>query len=108
MTEYQPHWAYRVLIDNDVAIVAAGGEGINLKDIHSNLPPYPKPVIELDTLAIDRKTGDAIKGYVTLYVSHPDKPPARGTCHEQTADDPGAIWPRGMKGNDAVPSKKPN
>jgi hypothetical protein len=76
-SEYVPRVIYDVLLNDQRAIVAVQVIG----------PGYSKAVplnIQTDTLAIDRATGDAIKGYVSVYDTR-HAAPVHGTCRSEPA-----------------------
>jgi hypothetical protein len=80
-------WVYHVLINNDLAIVATAGEGI--ENLHAS--NFHGPVILSETVAINRKTGEAVSGAVTLYGSNT---PSHGTCKTQpSVSNPAAGTP---------------
>lgn len=95
----QPYRRYTVLIDNDLSIVGSGATGMN--SIPEGPAPLRKPMIGAVTFAIDKKTGDAIRGGVGIFGTY--APPVHGTCHQQASREQGAIWPNG---SDAVPPSR--
>ena len=56
---------YQVAADNDLAIVAVSAETFDTKDVRLTLPS--RYVIQTNIFAINRKTGEAVKGFVSLY-----------------------------------------
>jgi hypothetical protein len=74
LTEYGLGWTYHILIDDDIAIVATSGEGGK----SSGIAGVSHPLIQTNTVAINRKTGDAVKGAIVLY--GPIETPIHGTC----------------------------
>ncbi|HEV2562625.1 MAG TPA: hypothetical protein VGT78_10830 [Rhizomicrobium sp.] len=75
LVEIEPRLPYHILINNDLAVVAALGEGITREDVG---PSAASPIVGAETLAFNRKTGEAIRGFVSLYGG--SKAPIRGTC----------------------------
>jgi hypothetical protein len=84
---------YDVLYDNDVGIVAAWGSAAPA--MIPGLPENHSPSIGVEAFAIDRKSGKAVKGFTKLFGPPPSA--EHGTCHLQTAGEPGALWPPGFQ-----------
>ena len=70
---------YNVLIDDETAIIGVGATALYGDDLGRGLP---RKMIGTTTLAINRKTGDAIKGSVLLYGKN--RPADHGSCHLET------------------------
>jgi hypothetical protein len=88
-----PYRSYKVLYSNDVGIIAASGSAISSD--FPGLPKGTKTEVWVDSFAIYKGDGDAIRG-ITAVLSGP-RPPEHGKCHKQTEDEAGALWPRGFK-----------
>jgi hypothetical protein len=70
---FEPGFPLDVQIDNESAIVAVHGSGGLI------VPELSKDqIIEADAIALDRKTGSAVRGYVSVYGK--DELPEHGTC----------------------------
>jgi hypothetical protein len=92
-----PHEGFTVLTDTDLTIVAVNGVALGPEDV-APTPSHPNPTIGSETLAINRKTGDAVKGAVVLY-DFSNKPFLHGTCRQQMPQDRDAVWPEGFNSN---------
>jgi hypothetical protein len=92
----EPYVFYAFVSSTDLAIIAMNGTAVDV-DLFAPTPANPSPVIGSDTLAINRKTGEAIKGYVSLYDSNTKHPSWRGRCWQQKTEDDNAVWPPGYK-----------
>ena len=92
-----PPIIYTVQVDTDLAIIAVYTVALD-KEYIAPTPSHPDPVIGSETIAINRKTGDAVEGGVALYDYGQSNPPLHGTCHRQTSHDPDAVWPRDFQG----------
>ncbi len=89
----QPYRFYNIIYQNDVGIAAAWGEATPA--MVPGLPEEGISKIGVESFAIDRKNGDAIKGFIE--VSHTARPAEQGTCHPQNRQEPGAVWPPGFR-----------
>jgi hypothetical protein len=92
----QPPRIYDVLSNDHRAIVSAFGSAIDPDDAKiARIPTEGTPIVGTETFAIDRKTGDAVRGSVELYGV--TSPVERGVCHLQTFQEGGAVWPPGFQ-----------
>jgi hypothetical protein len=103
----EPFSEYKVLVDNDLATigVASGATDAKAEELAGS-PRGKLSSIDVMAIAIDKKTGDAVLGSVTVHGK--DAASVHGECHQQRKGDPDAIWPRQMDESAPVSSARPN
>lgn len=89
--EFHSNLPYQIVINNNAAIVAIIAQG-QTGSLPLGLHEGDNPIIETDTIAIDRQSGSAVKGGVSIYGG--DIPALHGSCRQQTHQDHDAVWPK--------------